>query len=167
MAGCKTPNDGEDRGCGPAPKQTYFHVGMEGWTGSNPTYWDAIQRDFPATAPVKLGLIGYDGISGQHIMSEVLQRAEAEGLYLEFYRSYNVSLHHPGLYFDRITKVNTSDLKPCEQTMLFHPVTKICRCRYDFWYFLVCVAVHWSTFSGKKTGKIWNDVKWCYNFCCG
>lgn len=121
MAGCKTPNDGEDRGCGPAPKQTYFHVGMEGWTGSNPTYWDAIQRDFPATAPVKLGLIGYDGISGQHIMSEVLQRAEAEGLYLEFYRSYNVSLHHPGLYFDRITKVNTSDLKPCEQTMLFHP----------------------------------------------
>ena len=142
MAGCKTPNEGEDRGCGPAPKQTYFHVGMEGWTGSNPTYWDAIQRDFPATAPVKLGLIGYDGISGQHIMSEVLQRAEAEGLYLEFYRSYNVSLHNPGLYFDRITKVNTSDLKPCEQTMLFHPVTKICRFRYDFWYFLVCVAVH-------------------------
>eukprot|EP00435_Cladocopium_sp_Y103_P010800 s2959_g2.t2 len=121
MAGCKTPKDGQDRGCSPAPTQTYFHVGMEGWTPSNQVAWDKIHRDLPATAPVNLGYIGYDGISGQYILPEVLQRAEAEGLYLEFYRSYNASVHHPGLYFDRITAVNTSNLKPCTETYLFNP----------------------------------------------
>ena len=131
MAGCKTPTDGKDRGCEPAPKQTYFHVGMEGWSLVNPIPWDTLRRDLPATAPVNLGHIDYDGISGEYTFSAALHRAyEAEGLYLEFYRSYNVSVHNPGLYFDRISAVNTSDLKPCAETPLSNPVAKICcQCR--------------------------------------
>ena len=122
IAGCKTPTVKEDRGCEPAPKQTYFHVGMEGWTGYNRPIWDDLQRDFPATAPVNVGHIGYNGEAGQYVMPEVLQPAQAEGLYLEFYRSYNAS-HHPGRFFHRISAVKTSDLKPCNETYLVDPVS--------------------------------------------
>ena len=122
IAGCKTPTE-PDPGCGPEPKQTYFHVGMEGWTGYNRPIWDSLQRDYPATAPVNVGHIGYNGESGQYVMPEVLRRAfESEGLYLEFYRDYSAS-QNSGIYFDRISAVNTSDLKPCTETFLFNPVS--------------------------------------------
>lgn len=122
ITGCATPADSEDRGCGPdGPKQTYFHVGMEGWTSSNLKTWAQIQRDFPATAPVNLGTIGYEGESGHYISSEVVENAwAATGLALEFYRSYDASWYTPGLYFDRITAANSSDLVPCNGSRLAH-----------------------------------------------
>lgn len=117
MTGCETPTNPQDRGCGPqAPKQTYFHVGMEGWTKPYWQTWAKIQRDFPATAPVNLGHIGYDGDGGQFVAFNVVRRAfETEGLLLDFYGSYHASWHTPGAYFDKITAVNVSDLTPCNE----------------------------------------------------
>ena len=100
-------------------KQTYFHVGLERWTNRNAEIWDLIQTNFPTTAPVNLGHIGYDGQSGQFISLEVMQRAyRATGLALEFYRSYDAAWNDPGVHFDRITAVDSSQLKPCNETML-------------------------------------------------
>ena len=81
--------------------------------------WTDIQKEFPSTAPVNLGSIGYDGKGGAYISAEVIAKSyQAEGLPLEFYRSYDASWHQPGHYFDRIAAVNTSDLKPCNETAL-------------------------------------------------
>ena len=123
VTGCKTPTNQTDRGCGPdGPKQTYFHVSMEGWTTPHWPIWTKIQKDFPATAPESLGHIGYDGESGQYIASNVVHRAyQAEGLLLDVYNSYDVSWHAPGAYFDRISIVNTSDLTPCNEITLSSP----------------------------------------------
>eukprot|EP00438_Fugacium_kawagutii_P036799 Skav208752 [mRNA] locus=scaffold1871:83569:84351:+ [translate_table: standard] len=120
IAGCATPTNANDPGCGPdGPSKTYWHVGLEGWTTSNGAGWADIQRYF-STAPVNLGSIGYSGVSGQYILRDVIARAlEAEGLPLDFYRNYNASWHNPGMYFDRITAVNTSDLTPCAETHFF------------------------------------------------
>lgn len=120
ITGCKTPRNRSDPGCGSdGPKQTYFHVGLEGWTNRNAEIWDLIQTNFPTTAPVNLGHIGYNGQSGQFISLEVMQRAyRATGLALEFYRSYDAAWNDPGVHFDRITAVDSSQLKPCNETML-------------------------------------------------
>lgn len=121
ITGCKTPGNLSDPGCGSdGPKQTYFHLGMEGWTNSNAEIWDLIQNDFPATAPVNLGHIGYDGQGGAFISLEVMERAyRTAGLALEFYRSYDVAWNDPGVHFDRITAVDSSQLKPCNETKLW------------------------------------------------
>ena len=117
MAGCETPTSQQDPGCGPqGPKQTYFHIGIEGWTGPNGQTWDKIQKDFPATAPVVLGYMGYDGEAGEYLASNVVRKAfETEGLLLDLYGSYHASWHTPGAYFDKITAVNVSDLTPCSE----------------------------------------------------
>ena len=94
-------------------------MGTEGWTNSNAEIWDLIQNDFPGTAPVNLGHIGYNGKGGQFISLEVMERAyRAAGLALEFYRSYDAAWNDPGVHFDRITAVDSSQLKLCNETKL-------------------------------------------------
>eukprot|EP00435_Cladocopium_sp_Y103_P031131 s1196_g7.t2 len=92
IAGCESPTDMSDRGCG--SKHTYYHVHLEGWTAGYTSIWNQIQQDYPDTAPQNLGSMGYSGVSGPYISREVIESAyDQEGLALEFYRTHNASKH--------------------------------------------------------------------------
>eukprot|EP00435_Cladocopium_sp_Y103_P061532 s9_g23.t1 len=81
--------------------------------------WDFIQEQYPATAPRNLGSMGYDGRVSLYISRTVRETAwEHEGLNLEFYRGYNMTWHNAARYFDAPHSLNTSDLKPCDETRL-------------------------------------------------
>jgi len=118
MAGCETPTDVADRRCG--RKTTDYHIHVEGWTGGYRSTWDQIQEEYPETAPLNLGMHGYEGLSGQYISEPVIESAyNAEGLVLEFYRNYNSSWFDPAKYFDDVSIFNASEqLKPCNETRL-------------------------------------------------
>eukprot|EP00435_Cladocopium_sp_Y103_P030818 s1196_g7.t1 len=118
IAGCESPTDMSDRGCG--SKHTYYHVHLEGWTAGYTSIWNQIQQDYPDTAPQNLGSMGYSGVSGPYISREVIESAyDQEGLALEFYRTHNASKSNPSKYFDDINALNASEtLKTCGETRL-------------------------------------------------
>lgn len=117
IAGCETPNDPADPRCG--RKKTYYHIHLEGWTEGYALIWKQIQEDYPDTAPVIVGGMGYKGHAGQYISQEVIETAYAqEGLTLEFYRSHNASWTNPSRYFDNISAINTENIKFCNETRL-------------------------------------------------
>eukprot|EP00435_Cladocopium_sp_Y103_P056023 s328_g18.t1 len=116
LAGCETPTVINRRGCSDS-MSIYCHVSLEGWTTAYQSSWDDIQRDYPATAPLNLGTMGYVGRVSAFLTSELQEEAYySEGLTLEYYRSYNVSWTNPSKYFDNITAIDTSRLKRCNET---------------------------------------------------
>ena len=73
----------------------------------------------PLVAPENVGSIGYDGFESFYVNAGPKQVAyEAEGLALEFYRSWNTSWFTPGTYFDVISNFSDGDVRPCEETTL-------------------------------------------------
>eukprot|EP00913_Durusdinium_trenchii_P025948 g24346.t1 len=68
LAGCRTPTNVTDRGCGP-DMTTRVHLSTEGWTGGYATVWDDVQTAYPATAPRNLGNMGYTGTATSYISS--------------------------------------------------------------------------------------------------
>ena len=121
ITGCQSPTVIGDRGCGPdGPDRTYYHVSVEGWTLGYAAAWGEIQASYPRTAPKNLGSSGYMGHTGQYLASEIIDVAvQTDGLALDFYRSYNSSWHRPSRYFDPISSMNLSELKSCDETLLW------------------------------------------------
>eukprot|EP00439_Symbiodinium_sp_Y106_P077905 s1009_g16.t2 len=115
MAGCATPSQVTDRGCG--SKTTRMHLYLEAWINLYRGEYDQIQRDFPETAPKSLGSSGYTGTQSMYLPKRILDYAiNSEGVPLEFYRTYNSSWYEPSEYFDKVSAVNLSWLIPCRQT---------------------------------------------------
>ncbi|CAL1150546.1 unnamed protein product [Cladocopium goreaui] len=116
LAGCETPTVINRRGCSDL-MSIYSHLSLEGWTTAYQSSWDDVQRDYPATAPLNLGAMGYVGRVSAFLTSKLQEEAYySEGLTLEYYRSYNVSWTNPSKYFDNITAIDTSRLKRCNET---------------------------------------------------
>ena len=160
MAGCETPTEIADRGCG-IPQKTYYHVHLEGWTASYQAIWFQIQDDYPDTAPVNLGTMGYQGRTGQYISEEVIETAYAqEGLVLQFYRAHNVSMFpNVANYFDNINAFNVSSLKFCNETRMMD--SKVIE---DY----VWVTGDWDgvdNTSGKLAGRCFSDHFWFAPSC--
>eukprot|EP00913_Durusdinium_trenchii_P033474 g31339.t1 len=126
LAGCRSPTNLSDRGCGvDGEMTTRAHVAVEGWTegelrrgrrvrtarGETERYlpvWEQLQQDYPSSAPRNLGNMGYQGESSSFVarsVQEILNLQErafnAEGISLDFYRDYNVSWTDSAKYFSR------------------------------------------------------------------
>jgi len=160
LTGCETPNDVNDAGCGDGPTGTIHHVSIEGWTLYYPTVWDAIQKDYPATAPVNLGGSGYYGRESMYLQASTVATAlDTDGATLDFFRSYNVSWHDQSKYFGGISSVNTSLLKPCPETRLV--VHEVMQFYADF------TGDHdgVETVQNKTRGKCWDGYFWLPPAC--
>ena len=98
MLGCETPTNLDDGGCG--SQETYYHLSAEGWTISYHKLWTDIQENYPLTAPVNLGSVGYTGVEGQYVQTEILDSAYLkEGLALDYFRGFDARWHNPVEYF--------------------------------------------------------------------
>ena len=117
ITGCSTPTL-DDPGCGVnGPQETRFHVSVEGWTLGYALTWEKIQSDYPSTAPINLGNMGYDGISGQYVSANLVDETyNTTGIALDLYRSYDSRFRNVSGYFDPITAFNTSDFQTCEES---------------------------------------------------
>ncbi|CAK9109886.1 unnamed protein product [Durusdinium trenchii] len=121
LAGCRTPTNVTDRGCGP-DMTTRVHLSTEGWTGGYATVWDDVQTAYPATAPRNLGNMGYTGTATSYISSSLQEFAySSEGYSLDFYRDYSVAWRDPAKFFTVPNQV-TSKLRPCDETILVDSV---------------------------------------------
>ena len=117
ITGCSTPTL-DDPGCGVnGPQETRFHVSVEGWTLGYALTWEKIQSDYPSTAPINLGNMGYDGAAGQYVSANLVDETyDTTGIALDFYRSYDSRFRNVSEYFDPIIAFNTSDFQTCEES---------------------------------------------------
>ena len=60
-----------------------------------------------------LGDLGVVYTGGAYVKGTVLQAAADTGLYLDYYKSYNVSKHDPHNYFDTVWDLPAADLLDC------------------------------------------------------
>lgn len=116
-AGCQLPNEfATDPRCGPSPAFTH-HASLEIWGLSKITTMRQKLAAWPEIIPEDAGDMGYEGIQGTYVFTQQKELAyQAEGLSLEYYRSYDVSWTRPWVYFDTISSFNPSELQPCNQT---------------------------------------------------
>ncbi|CAE7346471.1 glvI [Symbiodinium pilosum] len=115
MAGCKTPDQVADRGCG--PKTTRMHLHLEAWVRLYQIEFDQILKDYPDTAPKSLGSSGYTGAMSMYLQERTLNTAlNGEGIPLDFYRAYNASWYEPWQYFDGVSAVSRAQMLPCRET---------------------------------------------------
>lgn len=115
VAGCATPIDNVNRGCGvPVTKN---HINVEAWISNYDPQIKEMEREYPSVAPKILGSMGYVGITAPYLPTPPqLAAFEAEGLALEHYRSWNFSWNEPSKYFSPLSEFNRSFLKPCNAT---------------------------------------------------
>lgn len=160
MAGCATPTDVIDPGCGDGPTGTLNHVCIEGWTLAYQGIWDLVQKKYPATAPRNLGKSGYYGRIGTYLESATVTRAlDAEGGTLDFFRSYNATWYDQSKYFGGITMVNTSLLKPCTETRSM--IHEVMQTYADFTGDHDGVEI----VEGKVQGRCWDRYFWLPPSC--
>eukprot|EP00434_Breviolum_minutum_P006393 symbB.v1.2.005641.t1/scaffold331.1/size227729/1 len=65
--------------------------------------------------------MGYHGEESLFVTTHIMNKAfEAEGLSLNFYRSYNTTHHNAKKYFGGISEIRSALLKPCGETILMN-----------------------------------------------
>jgi len=122
IAGCRTPNDVDDRGC--MQGETRYHLQMEAWMGGYPEVWKDIQTNYPTFGPKDLGIMGYSGLSTHYLPKPVQQNAySTAGLALQFYRNWNASWYTPSTYFGSTSSVNSTFLMPCTGSIMSDDVS--------------------------------------------
>ncbi|CAL1127286.1 unnamed protein product [Cladocopium goreaui] len=116
VTGCRNPSNTADRGC--MQGVSYYHVHFESWRGY-PSDWDFIQKTYGSMAPKNLGSMGYIGFVSIYLPKPVQAQAyAAEGLALQYFRSWNASWNQPWKYFGLISSVDTSKLLPCNASVM-------------------------------------------------
>ncbi|CAK9004731.1 unnamed protein product [Durusdinium trenchii] len=114
IAGCSNPANVDDRGCD--AEVTYNHVNMELWEGYT-QLWNSIQKDYKSKAPKLLSSMGYDGKTSIYLGKDRQnEAAQAEGLPLEYYTSFDADWKQPWKYFDNISVIDKSMLWRCNET---------------------------------------------------
>lgn len=118
VAGCRNPHI--PSGCGPPISD--WHVVLETWEREEEVeYKYEFQQQFSRVAPEDLGSIGYSGVETLYILGEQGNLAwEAEGLSLDWFRSYNLTWYTPQVYFDSPTVFDSTAekldlLRPCSE----------------------------------------------------
>mmetsp|Transcript_61763 Transcript_61763/g.180480 ORF Transcript_61763/g.180480 Transcript_61763/m.180480 type:complete len:1173 (-) Transcript_61763:184-3702(-) len=117
-AGCGDPNAFYlDPLCSDNPTFVH-HASLEAWDwDSDSLSADSRFSPWPSIRPVDIGDMGYVGVDGFYVLREEKEKAyQAEGLPLEFYRSYNATWHTPQVYFDNYTVYDLAELKLCNET---------------------------------------------------
>ncbi|CAK9091670.1 Ephrin_rec_like domain-containing protein [Durusdinium trenchii] len=120
LGGCRDFNglgSETERGCD--QQETRIHIMVDSWIYSYASVLKALTTRYPHLAPVDLGSMGFDGQESIFVSKRDRDEAsDREGLSLVFYESYNTTHHDPKRYFDEISLINRSSLKPCNQTNL-------------------------------------------------
>lgn len=112
ITGCRTPNNISDRGC--MQGVSYYHVHLESWMGAYVADWEHIQTTYSSMAPEDLGSMGYPGFTTMYISRSMQSQAySTKGKALQFFRTWNASWNQPWDFFDPISAVDTSKLRPC------------------------------------------------------
>ncbi|CAE7464201.1 RPS6 [Symbiodinium natans] len=106
LAGCT------DEDC--TGRQVRDHVAMDAWISDKIPEIMAFDARNPGLGPENLGSIGYTGEDALCVNGAVRRTAFcATGLALEFYKSYNVSIHQANQFFDRLSDLDPGDFLPC------------------------------------------------------
>ena len=113
LAGCLNPNGPiEEKQCG--KNETRAHAAVEVWIGTYASDLTYMEENYPSINPEDLGSMGFRGEESMFLTRQVLEAGlDAEGLALNFYRSYNTSHHNPKQYFGSVSDVDVSILRPC------------------------------------------------------
>lgn len=103
--------------CTPAPDAVSVgHVALEGWRR---TQLSIYQDNYPDRAPITAGFMGYEGYDGTFFKQSIYDAGVQAGIFLDQSRSYNASMFEPAAFFTRISEINTSRLRPCEDVLIF------------------------------------------------
>ncbi|CAK9059727.1 unnamed protein product, partial [Durusdinium trenchii] len=122
VLGCRTWMNEKDRGCD--TRQVTNHLLVESWWLGWTHVVEDLTEIYKAEMPVSGGEMGYDGDEGIFVPQRAMQAGQAEGIALDFYKSYNASWHKPWRFFMNITVMNlTDDFMPCVDTMLVNNAT--------------------------------------------
>jgi len=118
-AGCLQPNDfATDPQCSGQPAFIH-HASLEVWGLSKITSMREKLAAWPEVIPEDAGNMGYEGVEGTYIFTQQREEAyQAEGLPLDYYRSYDAHWRTPWQYFDNYTAFDPADLRPCNETRL-------------------------------------------------
>eukprot|EP00913_Durusdinium_trenchii_P016655 g15655.t1 len=104
--------------------QVTNHLLVESWWLGWTHVVEDLTEIYKAEMPVSGGEMGYDGDEGIFVPQRAMQAGQAEGIALDFYKSYNASWHKPWRFFMNITVMNlTDDFMPCVDTMLVNNAT--------------------------------------------
>mgnify|MGYP002803884561 CR=1 FL=1 len=116
--GCTTWTNVENRGCD--NRKMRIHFMSESWMFARRDLLDDLSIEYKADVPLGGGDMGYVGDAGLYVQQSVIDAAQsAEGLALEYYKSYNASWHSPWLYFDNLSSVNvTGSFMKCSESLL-------------------------------------------------
>lgn len=115
IAGCA--NDFRST-CDLRPAST-SHAAIETWEAEVGAYRAPLAAFLGDRMPMDLGSLGYGGYEAVFLPTSVYDAAQAQGLHLEYYSSYNSSWHSPSRFFDRYSDISTEGLLPCSETR-FH-----------------------------------------------
>eukprot|EP00434_Breviolum_minutum_P002789 symbB.v1.2.002451.t1/scaffold99.1/size346285/7 len=116
--GCATWTNITNRGCD--NRKIRIHFMSESWMFGRRDLLDDLRNQYKADVPLGGGDMGYVGDAGLYVQQSVIDAAQsAEGLALEYYKSYNASWHSPWLYFDALSGINiTGSFMKCSESLL-------------------------------------------------
>ncbi|CAJ1398966.1 unnamed protein product [Effrenium voratum] len=121
LGGCIDFDHPTNKRCGEG--ETQIHLAVDAWIGSYGEAYAQFKLDYPAISPVDLGSMGYEGEESMYISQPVLQAAYQDtGLALDYYKGYNRTYHNAKQYFDSISDIPSSELKPCNATDFINPL---------------------------------------------
>lgn len=102
------------KGCAPV-KAPSMHATLESWTSDSES--SALAAATGLAMAEDLGSMGYDGIQTIFLSNAARVAAmSAEGLALEYYKSYNKTWHSPWDYFANYASIPTDTLLACGDT---------------------------------------------------
>lgn len=120
LGGCVPRQDGTIGLCDSSPADDR-HITLEVWDSNVAGALDEMRQTLGDRMPVDYGSIGYSGFETLFVPAGLATTAlSAEGLPLQFYRSYNTTWHDPARYFQRYTDVPLKGLLPCSKTRFYN-----------------------------------------------
>ena len=96
-------------------KDTRPDVLMDTWLTPAALFWEQFQSENPNVAE-DLGSMGYSGLDGLYLKGSVRDRAASDGVFLEYYKSYNLLIHEPYKYFNSLYDLPEDQLLMCNDT---------------------------------------------------
>ncbi|CAE7822465.1 unnamed protein product, partial [Symbiodinium sp. CCMP2456] len=98
-------------------RQRRSHVAMDTWLAGLPGELANFERTHPNLAARSLGSMGYIGSDTLYVKGPGRDEAYyTSGLALDYYKSYNTSLHDPARFFSKVSELDTAAFAPCNSS---------------------------------------------------